>query len=92
MEQRKAERKDFTRTLSFRVSTAESRIVICGSQGVDISSLGLGVLSDYRLARGMVLQLSLPIEEIGVTLPLFAEVARVSLARESFRAGLRFLK
>ncbi len=91
MEQRKSERKEFTRLLSFKVNTTESRIVICGSRAVDISSHGLGMLSDYRLVRGMVLQISVPVEEIGITLPLFAEVARVSMARESFKAGLRFL-
>jgi hypothetical protein len=92
MEQRKAERKEFTKPLSFRVSTYESGTVICGSRGVDISSRGLGMTSDYRLAQGMILQISLPVEDIGITLPLFAEVTRVSQVRESFRAGLRFLR
>jgi hypothetical protein len=91
MERRMAERKEFTKTLDFKVSTLESGTVTCGSQGVDISSYGLGMMSDYRPERGMILQISVPVEDIGITLPLFAEVTWVSPVREGFKAGLSFL-
>ncbi len=92
IEQRIAERKKFTRPLDFKVSTVESGTVIRKSRGVDISSCGLGMTSDYRLTQGMVLRISLPVDDIGITLPLFAEVVYVSPIRKSFRTGLVFLR
>ncbi len=92
MERRTAERKEFTRTLDFKVSTFESGTVACRSQGADISSHGLGIVTDYRPAPGMIFRISIPVEDIGITLPLFAEVTWVSPVRAGFRAGLSFLK
>ncbi len=91
MERRKAERKQFTKPLNFRVNDMEWGQVTSGGQGVNISSSGLGITSAYPLAQGMVLQVGLPIEDLGVTLPLFTEVTWVAPALGSCRAGLRFL-
>ncbi len=92
MERRMAERKKFTRLLDFKASTFESGTVICQGRGVDISSLGFGMMSEYRLAQGMVLQISFPVEDTGITLPLFAEVAYVLAVGGSFKTGLIFLR
>ncbi len=92
MERRLAERKGFTRSLDFKLSTFESGTVICKGQGVDVSSHGIGMMSEHPLAQGMVLQIDLPVQEIGVTLPVFAEVAWIIAAKGSVRAGLSFLK
>ncbi len=50
------------------------------------------MVTGCRLAPGMVLLINLPLDEIGITLPLFAEVVHVSPVEESFRTGLVFLK
>ncbi len=92
VERRKAERKQFTKPLNFRVSDMEQGPVNSGGQGVDISSLGLGMTSDHPLAQGMVLRVGLPVEDLGVTLPLFTEVEWVAAVSGSCRAGLRFLR
>jgi hypothetical protein len=90
-EQRIAERKKFTQALKLDISTIELGKMSCESRGVDVSSHGLGIVSDYPLLEGMVLRISLPVNEMGIALPVFAEVAWVMPGRESLRAGLRCL-
>ncbi len=92
MERRTAERKTFTSTMEFKSSTFESGTAIYRSQGVDISSQGLGFMSDYRPALGMILRVGIPVDYIGITLPLFAEVAWIEPVKKSFRTGLSFLR
>ncbi len=92
MERRIAERKEFTGKLDFKLGTFASGIVACKGQGVDVSSHGIGMTSNHPLAQGMVLQIDLPIQDIGVTLPVFAEVAWIAAVKGSFRAGLSFLR
>ncbi len=92
MERRMAERKQFTKPLNFRAGNIEWGDVISQGHGVNISSHGLGMTSDYLLVQGMVVRISLPVEDPGITLPLFAEVTWVSRNLASYRAGLRFLR
>ncbi len=91
MERRKAARKQFTKPLSFRISDMEWGSVNSGGQGVNISSRGLGITSAFPLAQGMVLRVALPVEDLGIMLPLFTEVTWVAPALGSCSAGLRFL-
>ncbi len=92
MERRIAERKEFRSILDFKLSACQSGTVTHKGRGVDVSSSGIGITSQYLLAQGMVVQIELPLQEIGITLPLFAEVAWAVPVGESFRAGLSFLR
>jgi hypothetical protein len=92
VERRTLERKEFTRALDFTVSTFQSGTMLSRGFGVDISCNGLGITSEYSPTPGTVLRISIPVEEIGIALPIFAEVAWVSPGREIFRAGLTFLR
>ena len=60
VERRGAGRKEFTRSLDFKASAFESAAVFGKGKALDISAQGLGLLTDYRLEKGMVLRLVLP--------------------------------
>ncbi len=92
LEQRVTERKEFKQSLNVEISNVVSACGKGEGRGVDLSSYGLGMISRYPLARGMVLRISLPIKEIGIALPLFAEVAWAVPGPDGVRAGLRFLR
>jgi hypothetical protein len=92
VEQRMTERKEFKQELNVEISNVASAGGTSEARGVDLSSYGLGMISRYPLEQGMVLRISLPIHEIGISLPLFAEVAWAIPAREGMRAGLKFLR
>ena len=91
VERRGVERKEFTRSLDFKASAFESAAVFGKGKALDISAQGLGLLTDYRLEKGMVLRLVLPEYWAGATIPVFAEVAWTRPLTERFRAGLRFM-
>ncbi len=89
-----AGRKEFSEPLEFELSAIEPGApggTTCKAQGLDISSYGLGLLTDYPLVRGMVLRLVLPAHE-SAAVPVFAEVAWSDPVGGRFRAGLRFLQ
>lgn len=91
LDRRKVERKEFTKPLDFEASTFGSAPVLGRVSSLDISSTGLGLLTDYRLEKGMVLRLIFP-EYSGTTaLPVFGEVIWTCRITERMRAGLRFM-
>ena len=91
-EQRDSERKPFNSQVHFHLSAVNSKQktdVQCVGRGVDISKYGLGLITEFPLERGAVLQVLIP--AIGdTTLPVFAEV-RWSMPFNTFRVGLQFL-
>ncbi len=92
MERRTAKRRQFTKALDLRARDGNSTPLICKGYGVDISCKGLGVtMSEYPPKPGTILQISIPIDEIGIQLPIFAEVAWIAYGKKSFRTGLMFL-
>jgi hypothetical protein len=97
MEKRMSVREDFNNPFEFELSATKSDSfgdATCHAEGVDISTHGLGLMTDYPLARGMVLRLVLPVRGVETTIPVFAEVAWARQADESgnqVRAGVRFL-
>ena len=91
VERRGVGRRKFTRSLDFKASAFESTAVCGKGKALDISAQGLGLLTDYRLEKGMVLRLALPEYWSGATIPVFAEVAWSRPLTECFRAGLRFM-
>ena len=90
-ERRRVERKEFTKPLDFEASTFGSAMALGRGSSLDISSRGLGLLTEYRLERGMVLRLILPEYWGGTTIPVFAEVTWTRAVTGRMRAGLRFM-
>ena len=90
-------REDFNNPFEFELSAIGSCSLGDASrsaQGIDISTHGLGLMTDYPLARGMVLRLVLPVRGTETMIPVFAEVAWAGQADASgnrMRAGVRFL-
>ncbi len=90
---RSSERRVFNQAISFEIYDRESKVknVRIDGFGVDISSNGIGLTTEYSVKKGDVLSVYLSVNEIGTTLPVFAEVLWVNPVDSSFRAGLRFL-
>ena len=59
--------------------------------GVDLSSEGVGVFTDYPLDKGEVLKLHYPVNVGNASLPVYTEVMWTQAVNTHFRAGLRFL-
>jgi hypothetical protein len=91
MERRAVERKEFTRSFDFKANSFGPAPVFVRSIGRDISSHGLGMMTEYRLEKGAVLRVILPEYWDGTTIPVFAEVAWTRPLGAGFSAGLRFL-
>ena len=94
MEMRVTERTEFNRPLEFELSVTESSATgraRCKAQGLDISSRGLGLLTEYPLVKGMVVRLVLRADGVAVAVPVFAEVAWTDPVSDRLRAGFRFL-
>ncbi len=90
---RMSERKGFSRQINLEISALGTRdYAAIRGEAVDISTDGLGLLSEYPLIQGMVVRLALPVEGAGTSVPVFAEVSRAVPFRNLCRAGLRFLK
>jgi alpha-glucuronidase len=90
MEQRLTERKIFNQPLSFETSHTESfEIIQKNALGVDISSAGLGLTTEYALKKGEVLKVYIPAAD--TVLPFYAEVVWSKPTDNYRRAGLRFL-
>jgi hypothetical protein len=89
------ERKRFHKRVDFELSATEPGRVknICSSgKSVDISGGGLGLTTAFVLRKGEVLRLQLPVYEVDVTIPVFAEVMWTKSMDDQYRTGLRFLR
>jgi hypothetical protein len=73
------------------ISGEELENITCEAIGVDISSSGLGVVTDYALKEGDVLKSRIPVIEMDTALPVYAEVVWSKPHNGKFRVGLRFL-
>jgi hypothetical protein len=93
-QKRSIERKIFNKTIHFELSIMESgqlKNIQYDGLALDISQAGLGLSTEYALKEGDVLKLIFPINELNITLPVFAETVWSKPANGHFRAGLRFL-
>jgi len=90
---RLCDRKMFGQPFSFEIGAIEGKrkYVKQNGIGVDISSCGLGMKTKYALREGSVLKFLLPMREVEVTIPVFAQVMWSVPANDHFRVGLRFL-
>ncbi|NWG13207.1 MAG: PilZ domain-containing protein [Acidobacteria bacterium] len=87
------ERKSFRQSIEFGISVlGAGDYATFRGESLDISPDGLGLLSEYPLVQGMVVRLTLPVDGVGIPVPVFAEVSRVIPVGNRFRAGLRFFK
>jgi hypothetical protein len=86
-------RKIFDLPFSFEIDAIEGKVknVKQHATGVDISSCGLGMKTRYALREGSVLKFFLPMRELEVTIPVFAQVMWSKPSNDHFRVGLRFL-
>ncbi len=93
-EKRLSDRKILNKTIYFELSIMESgqlKNIQFDGLGLDISQDGLRLTTECALKRGEVLKLIFPSNELGITLPVFAETVWSKPANGHFRAGLRFL-
>jgi hypothetical protein len=95
IERRHHERRVFGETISYRTSghkagLPEDRMKkgLC----VDISSGGIGLMTDREFQKGEVMELLLPIGVEDTIVPVFAELRWSTLAEGGTRVGLRFLR
>ncbi len=91
---RLVERTAFSQPVRFEMSIMEAgRInnIKCDGQGVDISPNGLGMISACSFYKGEILKLSLPVNIVKTTMPVFAEIMWSRIENESCRVGLKFL-
>jgi hypothetical protein len=93
LEKREYERKEFNQSFSFEISIAGDQFenVTHEAIGIDISSYGLGMVTNYALKEGSVLKSHIPLSEMDTTLPVYVLVIWSKPANDKFRAGLRFL-
>jgi hypothetical protein len=93
-EQRKDVRKEYVKEISFESMLAERNdkgAMIRNGRSMDISHGGISLLAHHKSIEGEILKLSVPLNDLDITVPIFAEVIWVTEFQENYRAGLRFL-
>ena len=60
-------------------------------QGIDISSGGIGIATSQALSVGEVVKVEYPLNDSGVTVPVYSELVWSRRAEGAARVGLRFL-
>ena len=91
---RSCSRKSIRKPVSFELSLMGSGHpvnILKSGVGVDLSSGGMGLTTDYPLHEGDVLKLFFPVDVGNTSLPVFSEVVWARATDGEFRAGLRFL-
>ncbi len=93
MNRRRYDRTEFRQSLEFSAAQrGDGPAASFSGRGIDISSDGVGLVSDSPLREATVVRLSVPVPALGITLPVFAEVAWTGSDADPKRAGLRFLR
>ncbi len=93
-EKRYDEREFVERPITFNMSAHRAApFEVISKKGIciDISSSGLGLVSNCHLHKGEVMEVHVPIGVKEVTVRVFAEVRWSAFAGDSARSGLRFL-
>lgn len=92
--QRESLRNAVTRPVSLELIGVEQgkiRDLRIEGTSVDISSGGLGMITNGTLRKGDVLKLHLSVNDMQVTLPILSEVMWLQKMNGEYRAGLQFL-
>jgi len=95
MDKRICKRASFRKPVEFELSA----IVVAPrgtspmrkGHGIDISSTGMGLETDFRPEKGSMLKLLVPLSGSDIKMPVFAQVQWVVAAGVAYRAGLQFL-
>ena len=92
-EKRLHDRKTFNQPLFFEISVLgeESKNIRQNGIATNISSDGLGMITDYSLQESSVLKTYLPVQGVDLSIPVFTEVMWSAPTGNLFRVGLRFL-
>jgi len=93
-EMRAAPRKAYSRTIGFELRREEKdswKHIQGEGQGLDITSSGLGFVTDFQCQAGEVLRLNLPVEPPDIAIPVFSEVRWSIPEGVRYRVGLQFL-
>jgi len=87
------DRKGFDQPVSYETSIVNGKMENIRHIGIalDISTGGMGLITDLALAEGSVVKFNIPMKEVDITLPVFAQVVWSKPDDDHFRTGLSFL-
>jgi hypothetical protein len=94
MEKRVIPRSSFNHPVSFDLAGERPnnyRNVSCDGSGVDISSGGIGLMTDQPIEIGKIVRLMLPVVYGQTTIPVFSISRWTQAAGSRYRVGLQFL-
>ncbi len=89
-DRRNGGRRAFATELIFE-TTALKHAHTVKSIGTDIGEAGIGLKSDRSVEPGEVVKISIPIKELGIMLPVFAQVVWTRKRSNKYELGMRFL-
>jgi hypothetical protein len=86
-------RQGFNQPVSFETSVINGKVrnILYNGIVMDISDGGIGLKTDHALPEGSVLKFNIPIKDVEITIPVFAQVMWSKPDDHHFRAGLSFL-
>jgi len=94
IEKRKLDRASFSYPVLFEINGAKSspsNTIRSEGYGLDISSSGIGILTDRLLTPGDVVKLYIPLGNTNTIIPTTSEVRWTGVEAGRYRLGLKFL-
>lgn len=94
IEKRKLDRASFSYPVLFEINGTTSSLsnTLRGEgYGLDISSSGIGILTDRLLSKGDVVKLYIPLGDTNTIIPTTSEVRWAGIQDGRCRLGLKFL-
>ena len=95
MEKRISKRTSFQKSVEIELSATHERqadaFLERSGRGIDISSTGMGLETDFAPEKGALLKLLVPLNGSDIKMPVLAQVQWVAAAGAVYRAGLQFL-
>jgi hypothetical protein len=93
-EKRSVTRYPYGEPLEFqlrRIQTDTGKLIQGEGGGLDISTKGMGLITDTPLTTGEIIKLSLPAHPNRIPVPVLCEVRWVKLEGGKYRAGVLFI-
>jgi hypothetical protein len=94
IEKRRLDRASFSYPVLFEINGRKSRssgTLRSEGCGLDISSSGIGILTDRLLSPGDVVKLYIPLGSTNTIIPTTSEVRWTGVEEGRYRLGLKFL-
>ena len=94
IENRKLDRVSFSYPVLYEISATKSSLsntIRSEGYGLDISSSGIGILTDRLLSPGDVVKLYIPLGNTNTIIPTTSEVRWTGVEEGRYRLGLKFL-